>query len=188
MVRKHIHGIAVLLLAGVATAQPQQMNLVISPADAMTCGHNYSHASAWVITFEQGDSTGVLFRFSGAKPNQLHTIWLRLAAPSPISAAPATAAAATWGIQTIINNAGTASAAGAHAFYTNRSGDAWVFIPLNFGLSNGIYPFGLYQGDLPNVAIGNTPFTFRVVSHCTDGLQHGLSPGVNEPTFDISLP
>ena len=110
MVRNHILGLAVVLLTGVATAQRvgvKKMDMVISSANATTCGHDYSHASAFVLTQERGMETGVRFIIRGVKPNQLHSIWLRLASPSPLTSAPVTPLAPTWGIQTIINNANT---------------------------------------------------------------------------------
>ena len=54
-------------------------------------------------------------------------------------------------------------------------------------LSDGVYPFSRYDAGLADVPSGDSPFTFRIISHCTDLLQHGLTPGVHEPTFQISL-
>ncbi len=130
--------------------------------------------------------TGVFFIIRGVKPNQLHSIWLRLASPSPLTMAPVTPLAPTWGIQTIINNANTTSAAGLNAFYSDKRGNALVFIPLDFRLSNGVYPFSKFNGS-GDVGIGHMPFTFAVGSHCTDNKQHGLLAPPLEVTFTVSL-
>ena len=122
-----------------------------------------------------------------AKPNHLYTGWLKLAGKSPLTGAGATPLAGTGDIQTIIGNANSTSAAGANAFYTNAAGNATHSLTLDFHLSDGVYPFSDFDGSKDDVGIGDTPFTIRVISHCTDLVQHGLTPGPHEPTFQISL-
>ncbi len=193
MTRKRYVGFALVLIAGLAAAghkrnRPKAMDLIISQANAETCDHDYSKASAKILVWERWNGTSlVIMRIRGVKPKQLHTVWLKLAKASPITGIPVTAAAPTTGLKKISDNAGTKSAAGANAFYTNSKGNAWVFIKLDFRLSDGVYPFSKHNSALADVDIGHTPFTFRVVSHCADNLQRGLTPGANEPTFDVSL-
>ena len=76
--------------------------------------------------------------------------------------------------------------AGLNAFYSDRGGNALVFIPLDFHLSNGVYPFSKFNSS-GDVGIGHTPFTFAVGSHCTDNKQHGLLAPPLEVTFTVSL-
>ena len=189
MARKLFLALTIGLFAGTAPAQLQQMNLVITPENAALCGHDYSQASAWIWTGEIGSGTGVFLWIKGVKPNALYTVWLRLAnGTSPITGAPATPAVPIRGIPRVIRHSGTPSAAGSTAFfYTNPWGNAVAWIPLDFRLSDGVYPFSRYDSSLPDVDIGDTPFTFRVTSHCTDGIQLGLAPATNEPTFDVTI-
>ncbi len=49
-----------------------------------------------------------------------------------------------------------------------------MWIPIDFSLFLGVYPFSACNPALQDVAIGTVPFTFRVVTHCTDNIQHGL--------------
>jgi hypothetical protein len=192
MTRKHLMGLAVLAIVGWAGAgapgsAPLDMDLIISDAHAEECDHDYSKASATVRVRETNKgTTEVTIKVKGGKPNHIHTVWLRVS-KSPITCAGATPLAGTGDIQTIIDNANSASTAGANAFMTNAAGNATLHVALDFLLSDGLYPFSKYDSDLSDAYIGHTPFTLRVISHCTDDEQHGLVPGVHEPTFQISL-
>jgi len=93
-----------------------------------------------------------------------------------------------------------------NGFTTNNNGDAHFSIDLDFPLVRGAYPFQMTERSrpgreaLPNVptAIADprepgqedrgefdrgTPFLLRVISHCTDQVGHGLSPGTREAWF-----
>ena len=180
---------AMLALAATTApaAPPLPMDLIISAENEAVCEHDYSNASATIKIKEKANGkTKIKIKIKNAKPNHLYTVWLKLDGTSPLSGIGATPAAGSGDIQTIIDNADTACAAGANAFYTNSAGKGKLRITLDFHLSDGIYPFSAFDGS-PDVAIGNTPFSFRVISHCTDGQQHGLYPGVHEPTFQISI-
>ena len=171
-----------------AAAPPMQMDLIISAGNAALCEHDFSKASATIQINERNDgTTGVVLKVKKAKPNHIYTMWIKLAGVSPLTGAGATPAAGAADIQAIIDNSESDSAAGANAFYTNAAGNGTLHITLDFLLSDGIYPFSQHDGDLSDGLIGSAPFTFRVISHCTDHLQHGLSPGIHEPTFQISL-
>lgn len=70
-----------------------------------------------------------------------------------------------------------------NAFRTNAQGTGKVSISLDFFLTDGAYPFP--GGD---VAVRTfQSYSVRLASQCSDGLLHGLLPGVHEPTFDGSL-
>jgi hypothetical protein len=183
---------SVVVLGGVGPEvvadAPLDMDLIITAANAEICDHDYSDASATIQIDEKNDgTTEITIAVRKAKPNHLYTAWIKVAGTSPISGAGATPAAATSDIDTIIDNADSASDDGANAFYTNSAGNATVHITLDFHLSDGVYPFSAYDDSYSDVSIGDTPFTFRVISHCTDDEQHGVYPGVHEPTFQISL-
>ena len=100
---------------------------------------------------------------------------------------------------------GSGSTESANGIVSDDSGDATLLIELDFPLDDGAYPFqkyaefdpsdGRYKAETPSahpVAIVNSasgdvdaPFMIRVVSHCTDGLAHGLEPAAREPWFDL---
>ena len=107
--------------------------------------------------------------------------------PSPVTNIGATPAAAAVDLLNILNKADSESASADNAFYTNSRGNGHLEFWLDFRLSKGVYPFSKHDPALPDGGIGHTPFTFRVISHCTDNLQHGGYPGPHEPTFQISL-
>lgn len=175
------------VLAAKAARAPQDMKLVITEENAGLCGHDFSRASATMQIKEKNDgTTQVTLQVRGAVPNSIYTMWLRINAPgSPLfGGAGATPAAGTGDLQTIIDNADTESAAGANAFYTNAAGNGTLHVTLDFHLSDGVYPFSEFDDSVDDGTIGDTPFTFRVISHCTDGLQHGLNFGPHEATFD----
>ncbi|MDH3444650.1 MAG: hypothetical protein OEN50_12035 [Deltaproteobacteria bacterium] len=175
-----------LLPRNADSVPPQAMNLIISPGNAAICFHDYSNTSATIQIKERESTTEVTIKVRGAKPNHIHTAWIKIAGPSPISGGGATPAAPTSEIDNIIATAGTAIT-GTNGFYTNAAGNGTLHINLDFLLSDGVYPFSRYDSSLADIPLGNTPFSFRVISHCTDDLQHGLSPGTHEPTFQIQL-
>lgn len=180
-------GVVLGFLAAEAYAGPPQMlEVIISEANAAVCEHDYSRAIATVKVKERRTTTRLTFKVYDAKPNHIHTVWYKLASGSPLTGSGATPAAPTSQIDNIFAYSGTAIPT-ANAFYTNSAGDGTLRVELDFLLSGGVYPFSQYDSSLADVPSSDTPFTFRVISHCTDFLQHGLIPGVHEPTFQISL-
>ena len=165
------------------------MDLIITSENAATCNHDFSSAKAWLRIREKNNGkTKVVIRIRKAKPNHIYTVWLKLDGVSPISGGGATPLAAPADIANIIANADTQSASADNAFYTNSRGHGYleVWFP-DHVFSTGIYKFSDVDPNFADVAIGTSPFTIRVISHCTDDLQHGLSAGTHEPTFQISL-
>jgi hypothetical protein len=101
-------------------------------------------------------------------------------------------------------NAGTATPT--NGFTTDKKGNATFTIGLDFPVIGGAYPFHRASDaavtDLriagstwplvrtpaaivnPNDTGIGGPFLLRVISHCTDGLGHGLSPAVREAWFE----
>ncbi len=101
------------------------------------------------------------------------------------------------------NNPGSANLA--NGFQTDGNGYGRLILRLDFPLIGGSYPFNkISRSSLENirnlqnasakaipVAIVNprdshvdSPFAIRIVSHCQDGLGHGLSPANRETWFD----
>ncbi len=95
-----------------------------------------------------------------------------------------------------------------NGFTTDGFGAGELTTTLNFPLFGGRYPFNeISDANLANlVAVGplgaatrdtplaivnpddvnvSAPFMLRIVSHCTDGLGHGLSPGNREGWFNF---
>jgi hypothetical protein len=82
-----------------------------------------------------------------------------------------------------------------NGFTTDANGNGEFMTALDFPLVGGAYPFNLapaFNGvaGFPPVAIVNPgagvsgPFLLRIATHCSDGLAHGLNPGVIESWFD----
>ena len=97
------------------------------------------------------------------------------------------------------NNAAGSTAPLCNSFSTDSSGNGTFKTDVNFPIVGGAYPFQQSGGasarpghddhaDVPTAIVdprtGNGgPFLFRVVSHCTDGANHGLSPATREAFF-----
>ena len=94
----------------------------------------------------------------------------------------------------------------ANGFTTNSQGRGRLRLSLDFPLEGGAYPFNKISAEmLENIRIGKNPsalakptaivdprddgvsgpFLLRIVSHCQDGLGHGLSPSNRESWFDF---
>ena len=126
---------------------------------------------------------------------------------SPVTGGGATPLAPSSALGDLIADwTGSGSTSGANSFDTNHKGDGIVHIDLDFPLEGGAYPFNnMSAGDLAaaqaknpnalasptaivdprqdNVGPSGTPFMVRMVSHCQDGLGHGLSPAQREAWF-----
>jgi hypothetical protein len=92
-----------------------------------------------------------------------------------------------------------------NGFTTDKHGNAKFSIYLDFPVVGGAYPFHLASEDavanwqaaggnpdarrIPTAVVNasdpdiSAPFLLRVISHCTDQLGHGLSPGTREAWF-----
>jgi hypothetical protein len=97
------------------------------------------------------------------------------------------------------NNAAGSTAPLCNSFSTDAGGDGKFKTSVNFPVVGGAYPFQQSGGasarpghdahaDVPTAIVdprtGNGgPFMIRVVSHCLDGANHGLSPAQREAWF-----
>ena len=125
---------------------------------------------------------------------------------SPITGGGATPLAPSTALDDLVADwIGTGSTSGANSFDTNHNGDATTTINLDFPLEGGAYPFNnmSHAAHLDVIAnknadakaipqaivdprgnlISSAPFMIRMVSHCQDGLGHGLSPSNREAWF-----
>jgi hypothetical protein len=173
-------------------------------------GNAWQGATATLEVKQKGSDSSVEVEVSGAAPNTLFTVWMRIkgknglnSAGSPLTGggatpmAPGTALDDLNAISPWVDAAGAPSSA--NSFTTDADGEAEFEIHLDFPLVGGAYPFQATATSRPGheghanvpTAIadprvdgqGDTPFLVRVVSHCTDSASHGLSPATREAWF-----
>jgi len=176
------------------------------------CGASGGNQTAHVKVSQEDGTSKARFRVRNARPNTVYTVWLRVkggagfnpggstltgggATPlAPGSALVGLNDYSPWGLHPVGSTTPT------NGFTTDADGDANWTANLDFPLIGGAYPFQ----DGPTVArpghdghinvptaivdprTGNGgPFMIRMISHCTDGLGHGLSPGTREAWFQF---
>lgn len=186
-----LSGLALMLLVGLPLGvaadkgDPGKLReqFVLSPAlteeDKVVCNHDFSGAEATIKVREHRGATSIKIKVDGAVPNEFYTAWLKVGG-SPLTGIGATPLAPTTMLDYLASADGMTRVP--NGFFTDEDGDGKLKVTLDFPLSEGIYPFP--DGD---VAIGDTPFTIRLASHCIDHSGHGLVPGVHERNFDVSL-
>ncbi len=173
-------------------------------------GNAWQGATATLEVKQKGSGSKVEIDVEGAAPDTLFTVWVRIKgknglnpAGSPLTgggATPLAPGSALDGLNAISPWVDPAGApASANSFTTDASGDADFEINLDFPVVRGAYPFQMTATSRPGheghanvpTAIADprepgqqdTPFLIRVVSHCTDGASHGLSPATREAWF-----
>jgi hypothetical protein len=126
---------------------------------------------------------------------------------SPLSGGGATPLAAGSALNQLTADwIGAGSANPANGFMTNGNGRGVFSTTLNFPLHGGAYPFNeISAASLTDIRVNKNaaalatptaivdpdnagvsgPFMIRVVSHCQDGLGHGLSRANRETWFDF---
>ncbi len=172
-------------------------------------GNDWQGATAEIEVKQKGSGSSFEIEVEDAAPNTVYTVWLRIKGGSGFNplGSPLTGGGATplapgsaldglndyspWGMHPVGSPTPT------NGFTTDADGNAEWEIDLDFPIVRGAYPFHMtatsrpeHEGH-PNVptAISDPregtggPFLFRVVSHCVDGLGHGLAPGVREAWF-----
>lgn len=164
------------------------------------CGDFYEAATATLKVEQEGGTSQVKIKVRDAAPNTVYSVWLRLTGrdangnsfgASPLTGGGATPLAPGSSLNDLMSysppNAGTSMPT--NGFTTDANGNANWTVGLDFPLVGGAYPFNL-AGAAP-VAIVNPaapgvsgPFMLRIISHCQDGLAHGLSPAQREAWFD----
>ena len=178
------------------------------------CGGDYLNASATVEITTIDGASSVQIKLKKARPDTLYTVWLRLKGTdaqgidfggSPLTGGGSTPLAPSTELDELLasTGAGNGSPTVANGVTTNHQGNGTLNVDLDFPIYNGAYPFQNFEGFDPAdprfplatpriypVAIVvpdgsiTAPFAMRIVSHCTDDLGHGLTPGAREPWFD----
>jgi len=173
-------------------------------------GNAWQGATATLEVKQKGNGSKAEVEVSGAVPDTLFTVWVRIkgknglnSAGSPLTGggatplAPGSALDALNAISPWVDPAG--ATASANSFMTDANGEGEFEVELDFPLVRGAYPFQMTATSRPGheghanvpTAIADprepgqdgTPFLIRVVSHCTDGASHGLSPATREAWF-----
>jgi len=175
------------------------------------CGAPYQDATAHVAIKQSAGSSTVDLSVEDAVPNTHFTVWVRIKGGAGFNSggSPWTGGGATplcsgtehadlnaispW------NNAAGDTAGHCNSFFTDANGDGTLKTTVNFPVVGGAYPFQQAGGavshptngggaDVPTAIVDprtgtGGPFMIRVVSHCTDNANHGLSPSTREAFF-----
>jgi hypothetical protein len=176
------------------------------------CGGDYQSATASISVEQDNAGSHVQVQINDGVPNTHYTVWMRIKggagfndAGSPWTGGGATPLCSGTEFASLNANSPWNNAAGSQAplcnsIITNKNGDGTLKTIVNFPVVSGAYPFQQSNGaqarpggadlipDVPTaIADPRTgtggPFLFRVVSHCTDGANHGLSPATREAFF-----
>lgn len=169
------------------------------------CGASTGNQSASLEISQSGGSSEVEIEVSGARPNTLYTVWLRMKGStdtggfggSSLTGGGATPLAPSSDLPVLMANSPGANPLGttdpANGFTTDANGDADWSVDLDFPVKGGAYPFNAV-GAAPAVIADPTAagvsagFLIRVISHCQDNAAHGLSPsgsGAKDANGDI---
>ena len=181
----------------------------IPSADYPYQPYDWPDASATLDLRQAGGRSTVAIEINDARPNTYFTVWLRLKGEdangvafggSPLTGRGGTPLAPTSELGNLLAATGPENGndRNANGFYTDENGDAIFKTDLDFAIINGACPFQKFEGfdptderypienpkNIPVAIVGaGGPFTFRVVSHCTDSIGHGLEPGPREGWF-----
>ena len=174
-------------------------------------GPDYQGATGKVTVQQSGGKSEVTVEIEDAVPNTHFTVWMRIKggagfndAGSPWTGGGATPLCSGTEFTSLNDNSPWNNPAGSatglcNSFFTDNIGDGKLKTTVNFPIVGGAYPFQQSGGaaggpggasipDVPTAIVDprtNTggPFLFRVVSHCTDNANHGLSPATREAFF-----
>jgi hypothetical protein len=173
----------------------------------------FDSASATITSEQDAGTTKVKIKIKNGKPNTLYTSWIRLRGNdqqgnsfggSPITGGGATPLAASTNLDALTAAwIGPGTPTSSNSFTTDMNGRGQGTFILDFPLESGGYPFNnisaasLADAQVKRPAALATPtaivdprqsgvsgpFLIRTVSHCQDGLSHGLSPANRESWF-----
>jgi len=171
---------------------------------------DWPDASATLELTQIVEGSVVSIEVTNAKPDTYYTIWLRLGGMdangeafggNPLTGGQATALAPSSELGNLLASTGEGNGTDQqpNGFHTDENGNASYRIELDFPIINGAYPFHRFQefdaaderlpAENPRIypvaIVGPSgPYTLRIVSHCTDGVGHGLQSGAREWWFD----
>ena len=174
-------------------------------------GADYQDATAHITFDQKSGSTKATVTVADAVPNTHFTVWTRIKGGSGFNSggSPWTGGGATplcsgtefasLNANSPWNNAAGSTAPLCNSFSTDSAGNGTFSSTVNFPVVGGAYPFQQAGGasarpghddhaDVPTAIVDprtgtGGPFMIRVVSHCTDGANHGLSPATREAFF-----
>jgi hypothetical protein len=174
-------------------------------------GPDYQGATGKLIISQSGTGSTVEVELEDAVPNTHFTVWMRIKggagfndAGSPWTGGGATPLCSGTEFATLNANSPWNNAAGSvaplcNSIITDGAGNGSTKITTNFAVVGGAYPFQQSGGasarpghdahaDVPTAIVDprtgtGGPFLIRVVSHCTDNANHGLSPATREAFF-----
>ncbi len=175
-------------------------------------GDDWQGSTASLSVEQDNAGSHVQVTINDGVPNTHYTVWMRIKGGtgfngegSPWTTGGATPLCSGTEFTTLNANSPWNNAAGSqgalcNSLITNNNGDGRLKAIVNFPIVGGAYPFQQSGGaqarpgdadNIPDVptAISDPragtggPFLFRVVSHCTDGANHGLSPATREAFF-----
>lgn len=175
------------------------------------CGGDYQDATGSLSIEHTADGNSkVQVQINDGVPNTHYTVWMRIkggtgfnSAGSPWTGGGATPLCSGTEFATLNANSpwnSTGSTAPlCNSLITNNVGNAKLRTVVNFPVVGGAYPFQQSGGatahptngggaDVPTAIVDprtgtGGPFLIRVVSHCTDNANHGLSPATREAFF-----
>jgi hypothetical protein len=181
--------------------------------DTDPSGNAWQGATAKLVVAQSGEGSTVNIEVEDAIPNTHFTVWMRIKggagfndAGSPWTGGGATPMCDSSNFTVLNDNSPWNNPAGSlaplcNSIFTDNNGDGSLSVDVNFPLVGGAYPFQDSDGaparpgsevipDVPTAIVdprtGNGgPFMLRVISHCTDQANHGLSPAVREAWFQF---
>lgn len=187
--------VSVVLFAGLSEirAEDDGVEVEFSPIGFALVCHPNCTATMTVEEFPTTKETEIEIEVDTVLPNEFYTVWIRLSEINPLTGAKSTALAPTTDIGALLAvtplNAGSTDVI--NGFWTDDDGEGSLEVTLDFLLSDCVYPFDSYDPSLPpakmKLAGDMAGGTLRIVSHVTDHLGHGLSPGQHEVWFDWFL-
>jgi len=172
----------------------------------------YDDATASIEISQKGTASEVEIEIADGKPDTVYTVWVRMKGTahgkefggSPMTTGGATPLAHSSHLDQLVADwVGPGSPTAGNSFNTDHEGNGEFEVDLDFPVVGGAYPFNRMSHEAHLLAQTKNPdanpdptaivdpsdvgvgagFLIRVISHCQDGLTHGLSPAKREAWF-----
>jgi hypothetical protein len=179
-------------------------------ADCAGDPEGWSDAHLRANVRQRRGETHVDIKLRHARPDTFFTVWLRLGGTdgngdaygrNPVTDGRATPMSHSGDLDELLAATGPGNGSDqlSNGFRTDARGNARLRTTLDFPLIGGAYPFHRFPNWDPTdprlpaakpaiypvaVAGPSSPYTLRIVSHCTDDIGHGLQSGPRELWFD----